>query len=245
MTAPLADARFRLLVKVSLGWNFAVGIAAPFFAAHMLTNLKMTFTQISIYTVLVSIVAILLNKPWGALIDRFGCKSVMLVCAFGIAIVPFVWFFPRADFLWILGLEAIYSAILWTGFNLALFNIPIASSPKDGRTLYLAVFSVVSGVGFFVASLLGGMLAESWSDIHWMIGGQQIINYHLLFGLSGVLRLLAAFMFASLRESHATRFPIMMQFMGYSFLKWFSLGRQIFPRAVRRDQPDDDNNDSD
>lgn len=231
---PLRDSRFRHLLKVFFIWNMAVGIAAVFFAVHMLVNLKMSFFQISLYISATSLAAVFLNRPWGKIIDRFGSKPVLVLCAFGIAIIPLIWFLPRADFLWILAFEAIYSGALWGGFNLAAFNVPIANSPRTSRPAYLAMFSVVTGLGFFAASLMGGALAESLSSFHLQIGRQTIVNYHVLFAISGLLRLLAAVFFVSFHEPGEKRLPIMIQFIGYAALKQLSVGRQIFPFGIRR-----------
>ena len=231
---PFMNPTYRRLIKVFFMWNVATGIAAVFFAAHMLTNLKMTFTQIALYTSVTSIVAILLNKPWGSLIDRFGSKPVIVLTAFGIAFVPIIWLFPRAGHLWILAFESVYSGALWTGFNLGAFNLPIAVSPKEGRTTYLATFAVITGLAFFASCIVGGMIAETFAGLHWRVGAQTIVNYHLLFVISSVLRLLAAFLMTSFHEPREKRFPIMIQFMGYAFLKRISVGRQILPFPFRR-----------
>lgn len=226
---PLKDKNFTYLLKIFCFWNFALGISGSFFAPHMLINLKMSFTLISIYSSVAALAAILLNKPWGILIDRFGSKQVAFFCSLGIAVVPMLWLFPRPGHLWVLAFEAVYSGALWAGFNLAAFNIPIANSPRQGRTMYLAMFSVVTGMAYFVSSLLGGILAESWSHIHWPIMGQIIVNYHILFAISAILRLTAAFLIMTFHEPKEKGFPVMIQFMGYSILKWLSVGRQILP----------------
>ncbi|HKK21609.1 MAG TPA: MFS transporter [candidate division Zixibacteria bacterium] len=230
---PFKDPNFRRLLKVFFVWNIAVGIASVFFAAHMITNLKMSFTMISLYSAVPAIMAVILNKPWGVVIDRFGSRPVIVLCALGIGLIPLIWWIPRPDFLWILGFEAIYSGALWTGFNLAAFNIPISNSPRNKRMSYLAMFAVITGIGYFAASIAGGFLAESFSFVHWQIGRQTIVNYHLLFGVSAVLRLLAGLLFLSFHEPKEKAIPIMVQFMGYSMLKRLSLGRQILPRGVR------------
>ncbi len=230
---PLEDRNFRRLLKVFAAWNFSIGIAAPFFAVHMLNVLRMSFTVIALYTTLTALVAISTNRIWGKLIDRFGSKPVIAVCAFGISVVPLIWWIPRPDFLWILAIEGIYSASLWAGFNLAAFNVPIANSPRKRRTVYLATFSVVTGFAFFAASLLGGALAEGWSDFHWPIGWQVVVNYHLLFAISAGLRILSALLFLTFHEPREKGIPVMIQFMGYAALKRISLGRQIFPDLLR------------
>jgi MFS family permease len=229
MLEPLKNKTFRHLIRVFLVWNFALGISAAFFSAQMLTNLKMSFTQISIYASAASIAAVLLNRPWGVMVDRFGSKPVLVFCAFGIAFVPLLWWIPRPGHLWILAFEAVYSGALWTGFNLAAFNIPIANSPKQSRTTYLAVFSVISGMGFFIASIMGGALAQNWKGIHWQLGPQTVINYHLLFGISSVLRILAAFMVLSFHEPAEKDVPTLIQYMGDAFIRRLSAARQLFP----------------
>ncbi len=185
---PLKDLNFRRLLKVFFVWNVAVGIAAAFFAAHMITNLRMSFTLISLYTAIPAIMAIILNKPWGIVIDRFGSRPVIVICALGIGMIPLIWWFPRPDFLWILGFEAVYSGALWTGFTLAAFNVPISNSPKNKRTAYLSMFAVITGIGYFTSSIAGGFLAEiiqfhslayrpadfhQLSSVIWRVGGAE------------------------------------------------------------------------
>ncbi len=230
---PLRDRNFRRLLKVFAVWNLAIGIAAPFFAVHMLNILEMSFTVIALYTTLTALVAISTNRIWGKLIDRFGSKPVIAVCALGISIVPLIWWIPRPDFLWILVFEGIYSASLWAGFNLAAFNVPIANSPRTRRTVYLAAFSVVTGFAFFAASIIGGAFAEWLSGFQWPIGWQVIVNYHFLFAISAGLRILAALLFLTFHEPKEKGIPVMVQFMGYAVLKRISLGRQIFPDLLR------------
>jgi MFS family permease len=233
---PLKDKRFRHLLKVFFVWNIAIGIAAIFFAAHMLTNLKMSFTQIAMYSSSVALIAVMTNRLWGALIDRVGSKPVLVFCAFGISAVPLIWLFARADFLWILIFESIYTGALWAGFNLAAFNIPIANSPSAKRTPYLAMFSVITGLGFFLASIIGGLLTENLSGLHWHIGFLVIVNYHVLFVISALLRIMASVFFLSFHEPGEKSFPVVVQFIGYVALKQLSVGRQLFPHRVKRNQ---------
>lgn len=229
---PLNAVRFRHLLFVFFGWNMAIGLSAAFFAPHMLNNLGMSFTEISLYSCLFSLAAIALNRPWGKMIDHFGSKPVAAFCAFGIALIPLVWLFVRPGLIWILGFEAAYSGSLWAGFNLAAFNIPIANSPKEHRIMHLAMFSVITGIGFFVASIAGGLLAEAMSHVRWEIGPQTIVNYHILFAVSALLRFGAAALITTFHEPHEGAVPVMVQFMGYSVIKRLSAGRQIFPFGI-------------
>jgi MFS family permease len=230
--SPLKDRHFRSLLKIFFAWNVAIGISAIFFAAHMLKNLHMSFTLISMYMAGVALSGVFMNRFWGMVIDKVGSRSVLVFCAFGISLIPLIWFLPRADFLWILAIESIYTGALWSGFNLAAFNMPIANSPGSKRTSYLAMFSVITGLGFFTASFLGGVLAEIWDDFGVSVGSYTFINYHLLFLVSSLLRFLTAFFIIKFHEPGEKSLPVMIQFMGYAALKQISVGRQLFPHRV-------------
>ena len=224
---PLTDRSFRSLLRVFCAWNFAIGLSAPFFAPQMLLNLRMSFFLIGLYSSGTSLIAIALNRPWGAAIDRFGSKSVLTLCAAGIGLVPLIWLFPRADFLWLLIFEGIYSGALWAGFTLAAFTAPIDESPRRERALYLAWFAVVTGLAFFTASLIGGLAAEAMAGLALQVGPQTIVNYHVIFVLSAVLRLAAAGLMVAFKEPAQVGLPVMVQMMGYAVLKRMPLGRQI------------------
>jgi MFS family permease len=234
--APLKDKHFRYLLKIFFVWNMAIGISAIFFAAHMLTNLKMSFLLISMYTASVALSGVFMNRFWGMVIDKVGSRTVLAFCAFGISFIPLIWLFPSEDFIWILGIESIYTGALWSGFNLAAFNVPIANSPQSQRTSYLAMFSVVTGLGFFISSLLGGLLAETFSGFNLTIGDHAFGNYHILFLISALLRILTSFFIMTFHEPGEKSIPVMIQFMGYAALKQISVGRQIFPHRVTKKQ---------
>jgi MFS family permease len=239
LVEPLKNRSFRKLLIVFFAWHFSIGISAAFFAPHMLSNLGMSFTLISLYSVASLSSAIFLNRLWGSLIDRFGSKPVATFCAFGIAIIPLVWLIPRRGFLIILAFEALYTGGLWAGFNLAAFNLPLANSPKANRLSYLAMFSVVTGIAFFISSLIGGIITESLSSFAWKIGPQTIVNYHVVFVISAVLRTISAGLITTFHEPKEKSVPIMMHFMGYAMLKRISIGRQLIPWSPKREGRDE------
>jgi MFS family permease len=231
---PFKDAQYVSLLKTFFLWNFAIGISAIFFAVHMLEFLKMSFVEISLYSVIVSSVAVFCSKPWGKLIDRFGSRSVLGLSALGIAFIPLIWWLPRPDFIWILAFEAIYTGILWAGFNLAAFNMPIAASPEKERASYLAAYSVVSGLAFFAASILGGLISESLSGLSFTFGPQTIINYHILFAVSSLLRFFAVLTLIRYKGPTEKGVPILINFMGHVILRRLALSIHFFPHLIRK-----------
>ncbi len=237
--APFRDRTFREVLIVFAAWNLAIGLSAAFFAPHMFLNLKMSFFQIGLYTCGTALVAVVSSRFWGGFIDRFGSKPVLNFCALGIAFIPIIWLFPQKDSLWILAPEAVYSGLLWAGFNLAAFTLPLERSPKADRTVYLSVFATVTGLAFFAASVVAGYVAEFLDGWSYAITGLTILNYHVLFVGSALLRLFTVGLVASFDEPAEIRLPVVIQLMGYAVLKHMSIGRQLFPFAAEASTSDD------
>lgn len=239
--APVRDSGFRKVLAIFALWNIAIGLSAGFFAPHMLLNLKMSFFQVGLYTCSTALVAVVSSRAWGVFIDRFGSKPVLNVCAFGISLIPIIWLFPQEGSLWILVPETVYSGLLWAGFNLAAFTLPLDRSTSANRTVYLSVFAAVTGLAFFTASIIAGYTAEIFSDWSQTLIGITLVNYHILFIGSAVVRLLTAGLMAAFHEPAEMRLPVVIQLMGYAVLKRISIGRQVFPFAADASASDEKN----
>jgi MFS family permease len=190
---PLRDERARRVLVYQVAWNAAVGLSAPFYAFHMLKNLKMGFLTMALYLAAVAGMRILAAPLWGRIIDRLGAQPVLLACSLGIGVIPSIWLFPTATFLWPLLLDVVLAGVLWGGHGLASFALPLSVAPRQGRPFYLAAFSTAGGLAYAAASALGGGLASLLPN-EFTLGGHLWVNLHVLFALSAVTRVAAAFL---------------------------------------------------
>lgn len=198
----LRDPTARPFMLYLVAWNGAVGLAGSFFALHMLQNLKMGYTLVAVHGTALALVRMLAAPVWGGLLDRLGARPVLLACSFGISTIPFIWLFPNQHFLWPLMIDAVVTGVLWCGHSLALFNLPLAITPRATRPMYLATFASLSGLAFSLATLAGGVLAELVPD-QFVLAGHTFCDLHVVFALSGGLRIAAAFLSLQLYEPSA------------------------------------------
>jgi hypothetical protein len=177
IVGPLRDRRTRSFLVYLLWWNAAVGLSASYFSFHMLGNLQMGFALTAAHGIVVAAVRILSAPMWGRLVDRFGGRPVLVLCSFGISVVPAIWLFPTPERLWPIAFEAVLAGALWGGHGIAAFDLSIGLSPGRDRPFHLAAFATASGIGFAVASSLAGFLAyagpielhllsPSWREVH-------------------------------------------------------------------------------
>ena len=211
-TRSIRDPKTRPLLEYLFGWNAAVGISAGFFSYHMLANLEMGFMLVAAHGILVAAVRVASAPAWGRLVDAFGARPVLIVCSFGIAVVPIIWLFVMPHRLWPIAVEAVVAGALWGGHGIAALDLSIGLSPRRGRPFYLAAFATAGGLGFAVTSALAGLLAYAISTV--TILGTPWLDVHVLFLLSAVGRAGAAWLALRIDEPAARGVPALIRAVG-------------------------------
>lgn len=212
--AALRDPSSRPYLRYQLAWNASIGVSSAFFAVHMLQNLKMGFALVAVHGAATATIRVLIAPLWGRLVDRFGARPILVVCSFGLFLVPLIWLLPtRNAFLLPLALDVFVAGGLWAGHALASFELPLAVAPVQRRPYYLAAFSTAGGVAFAVASVAGGWLAQH-APTHVVLAGKPLLAIHLLFLLSAAGRLLSAPLSLRLREPGASSMEEFFQAIG-------------------------------
>lgn len=196
---PLNDRHFRPVIIFNLLWAIAQGVALVFFTVQMINVLNMSFTQIALFNIIVTVGRVALNPFWGKFTQRFGSGVTLKICGVLITINPILWLFATPDNLVPVWLDAINSAVAWTGFELASMNIQFTDSKPKGRAYYFAWVGIASGLGFFVSGIIGGQLADIFQHISLRTPINAIAGNHWIFLISFLLRIVSLVVFWKLR----------------------------------------------
>lgn len=192
-SAPLRNRPFRTFSLIALAWAVVTGIAAPFFNAFGLQTLQLDFAQLALFGIGTSIVS-MVCQPWiGRLQDRYGDRTVMIWCTFGVTMLPWGWVASTPTFLIPLWITSLLAGLFWPGITQGWLNMLMERAPADGRGAYLAAFNALSGVGTISAGLLGGVLAQSLGPTLVISLGPMILTqYSILFAFSSLGRWVVA-----------------------------------------------------
>lgn len=196
---PLNDMHFRPVIIFNLLWAIAQGVALVFFTVQMINVLQMSFTQIALFNIIVTIGRVALNPFWGKFTQQFGSSTTLKICGVLITLNPILWLFATPDNLLPIWLDAINSGVAWTGFDLASMNIQFTDSKPKGRAYYFAWVGISSGIGFFVSGLIGGHLADFFQGLSLQTPATFITGNHWIFLISFVLRIVSLVVFWKLR----------------------------------------------
>ena len=210
LTACLSDRSVRPFLWYQLAWNAAVACVAGFISFHMLVNLKMGFTLVAAHGVAVAVVRIAAAPLWGRAVDRLGARPVLVLCSFGVAVVPAIWMLPTPEWLWPIAVEAVISGVLWGGHGIASVDLSVALAPRGARPFYLAAFATTGGLGFAAASILAGLLA-SWLPAQFSLFGLGWTSIHVLLLISALARAACGLLAVRIQERDAHGVPELLR----------------------------------
>jgi len=210
---PLKDRNFLTLTFCFSFLTFAIQIAAPFYGVYMIENLKIDFSTITLFGVFSTLAAVFMMKIWGPISDRLGNKPIIVVSSGILILVPFMWVIavPGKYYLPVL-IAHVLSGAFTAGIMLSQFNILIKLSPKEGRSIYLALNAAIVGLVGGIAPILGGSLLRVLGDINFAFFAYSITNLHIIFIISSIFLIFTIFFVQMVKEpAAATPVAVIMQ----------------------------------
>ncbi len=165
LAEPLADDNFRKLLMFLAAWNFAVNLAAPFFAVYMLTRLGMPMSWVLGLSVASQIANVGFFRIWGALADRLSNKTVLSLSGSLFVVSIALWPFTTMPERWALTLPLLVvihllAGISTAGVNLCAGSITLKLAPRGKATAFLATNALTSGMAATIAPALAGTVAD-------------------------------------------------------------------------------------
>lgn len=196
-----ANRKFVKVIVFYSIWLFAVNVAGPFWNVYMIEDLHMSFTQMSLYTQIISnITTVLIISRWGRLIDRYGNKPVLQMAALLVTISPITWFFATPSTAYLVLVSNVMSGASWPVSDVCQQNLYLGHSPQVHRSMYIAVFlASINLFGVAFGNAVGGWLMQSpftaLEAKHYVLLGMPLTNTRIMFLTTIVLRALVMFLF--------------------------------------------------
>lgn len=135
----------------------------------MLQGMGLPLSYIIVLTIISQLCSIMTLRMWGIFSDRYSNKSIIAISAplyiLCILAWSFVGIYSRMYInLGLLVLIHVFSGISTAGINLSLTNIGLKLAPKEDAIVYLSVKNIVTAVFSALGPLVGGVLADYFSD---------------------------------------------------------------------------------
>jgi MFS family permease len=96
---------------------------------------------------------------WIYVARRWGQRSVLLVCTFGLVLYPLLT--ALTPVVWPLLLYAALAGVFVAGTDLVIFDVLIATAPEASRSTAVGLYHTTNYIATFVAPLIGAAAAGS------------------------------------------------------------------------------------
>ncbi len=235
LRGPLTDGNFRRFLGFTATLTFGTGFLAQFYWLYAFEELRLDNVGANALLVVWPLVALAVATPfWGRVIDRVGRKPVLLVA--GLVLVGGSWWWvfmtPASVGWWYAGV--VLANLMWPGIELANFNVMLSlresETSRAQASGYVAVGSMTVALAGALSGLFGGAVAQTWQTTRPEFFGIEWTYHRVLFGLSGIFRLLALGWLLGFRDAKAATTRAALRYMGTNV---YSNVQQAFFLPVR------------
>jgi MFS family permease len=229
---PFRDRDFIGFIFYSAYWSFAAAMAYTFFRIYLLKELRVPVFVVLFLFTFHALGGTLLTRRIGRLCDRYGNRPVLILCTSFKSLVVIGMFLCRPGW-WLLLLIPVFIAdnLLNTGMLVAQSGYMLKSSPRQNRSMYVAALLATTGLAGALSSLVGGQILEALAGRSWDVAGMVLTNFHVVFGLSIVLRWTAILVALKIREPKAGEpGEVLTEAIVPAVLNWLALPAGLFAR---------------
>ncbi len=140
-------------------FNFAVMIASPFFAVYMLNDLNLNLFAFTAVSLSSTFFYLLLTPMAGKFSDKYGNLKLLYIAAWVFPITPLLWLFLKDPILLFI-LPGFTAGLGNAAFSIGATNYMYDSVKPEKRGLCFTYSNILSGIGIFFGSILGGLMIE-------------------------------------------------------------------------------------
>jgi len=213
LRVPLADRNFRHFLLFLLFNTLAGGLCGPFTSVFMIEKLRIPYTSIAVFGIVSSVSFIFFVLIWGYLVDKYGSRPILLLCAAPAVLLNLMWIFNTPDKYWLIPVIFFVSGIATAGIGVALPNLLMGVSTGQYSAGYIAIYQVVMGLTGFAAPLLGSAVIDFFGRQVQAVAGITINPFHVLFGLAALSSILPLFFIIRLYEPQGKTAMFILQNM--------------------------------
>lgn len=235
---PLQNKDF-IKYAVAIGFAiFSMNLIGPFQSPYVVKpdRIGAPNTWLGIMSMLTQFLWVLCAPFWGAVMDRWGRKPVVI---FGSLLVlgwvGYLFLTPRNYFI-VLPIIAVVTGLLapafWEGSNQMMLSL----APEKNRVSYVAWYLAIVGLVSAPGSLAGGLISDSLANIKIHFGPFVFGNFHIVQAIAILLCILCAFLISRVQEGEEKPFGyVVSQIANPQIIRTFqqldSLGRSYTPGA--------------
>jgi MFS family permease len=156
---PLHNKKFMLFVISVIWFYLGFYICAAYTQVFMIKYLNLSYTFITIMSMLLSIGKMFTYRVWGNVYDSKGASYTIKMAIWFYILEVAVWTFVSSYNKYaLIPVTYIFEAIAFPGFIVGTFNMRFKLIPKNGRTIFDGFYTAIFGIILIIAPLIGRLI---------------------------------------------------------------------------------------
>lgn len=171
---------FRNFILTAFIFHVTWQMAWPLFFIYQVNFLNANEAWIGYLNVGTGLAGVLTYMIWSRMIEKKGAKFVIIIGAFGLSLNPFLLVMSKTLFMALIC--SISVGLVFSAFQLGLFENLMETVPQQNKTLNIAVYTTFINLSNFISPMIGVWIYKHTSIYFSMV-------------LTCILRLIATFLF--------------------------------------------------
>jgi len=205
----LSNRPLMIVMAFATVWSLQT-IAGPFYATYMLRDLHMPFVGVGIVNSFFMIAFLAAGPFWGRIVDRWGCRPVLVACAFAFGPLQLCWLWldsPQRVY-WVIPPVNLIAGSVVAGVSVSLNTLIYKLTPTAGRSVQFAVYSIIVTLLAAPLPTVGGHLPD------WLKATGLPDDLRFTFYTAGILIFLSAWVARKIHEPGSGRTGEMLRNIG-------------------------------
>lgn len=204
LVAPLRHPDYRSFVRFSCVWTAVVSLFAPFMQLYFLKVLGLGVWKTTLVWCVYGIGNALTARTWAVAADRYGYRPILVVCMVlkPLVVLGLLLATPGTA-LWLCAPVFFLDSMLNAGMAIASNGYMLSLAPPRDRSMYVAAITGLAGICGGIATLAAGSFLQTLSGFSITLFGRTWNNFHLLFAICLVLRILCVPLARRIRQPHS------------------------------------------
>jgi hypothetical protein len=186
-TEPFKNKLYMRTVAVVFLWCFAANIPGSYYTVYLLRDLGVSYSYITVLSMLNVPVVLLLTPAWRKVLGKFGWfKTLYVAMAVYLAHYIILAMVGKGT-LFLYPVALILAYVFAIGINLSFTGIPYVNMPAKNQTMFIGFYSSVSNLAALLGVTLGKYFVLFTEEMHLNIFGFMMGNKQALMLVTAAL----------------------------------------------------------
>lgn len=158
---PLRDQHFLNVLIYQIIWTLGINISIPFFAVYMIKELAISYSRITILSILQVLLSAFLIRYWGKIANRHRWVTILNISLFLFVFQLLIWLLILPSTSYLLPFVFAMAGIFGPAYNMSTFNLPYSHLKKKDETVYMSLNTTAVSAAGMAGIFIGGRLLES------------------------------------------------------------------------------------